>query len=117
LAETLGLGEMLKDLTVTEEQTFNNADKISTVTKPTFLLHGQTDTLLPLWQAEKLHAECGARNKELQVVPGADHNALIAVGGKQYFLAISRFVRQVTGADDWRRRRKQFKEAQQGQGQ
>ena len=113
LAETLGLGEMLKDVTVTEEQTFNNAGKISTVTKSTFLLHGQKDTLIPLWQAEKLHAESGARNKELQVVPGADHNSLIAVGGKHYFQAISHFVRQVTGADDWRRRRKQFKEEQQ----
>ncbi|MCW5200881.1 alpha/beta hydrolase, partial [Desulfobulbus sp. F4] len=74
LAETLGLGDMLKDVTVTEEQTFNNVGKISKVTKPTFLLHGQKDTLIPLWQAEKLHAESGARNKELQVVPGADHN-------------------------------------------
>ncbi len=117
LAETLGLGEMLKNVTVTEEQTFNNAGKISTVTKPTFLLHGQKDTLIPLWQAEKLHAESGARNKELQIVPGADHNSLIAVGGKHYFLAISRFVRQVTGADDWRALRKQFKEKQQAQGQ
>jgi alpha-beta hydrolase superfamily lysophospholipase len=115
LAETLGLGEMLKDVTVTEEQTFNNAGKISNVTKPTFLLHGQKDTLIPLWQAEKLHAECGARSKELQVVPGADHNSLIAVGGKYYFLAISRFVQQATGADDWRRRRKQFKEKEQAQ--
>jgi len=115
LAETLGLGEMLKDMTVTEEQTFNNAGKISRVTKPTFLLHGQKDTLIPLWQAEKLHAECGARNKELQVVPGADHNSLIAVGGKYYFQAISRFVQQVTGADDWRRRRKQFKDKQNAQ--
>ncbi|WP_417910065.1 alpha/beta hydrolase [Candidatus Electronema sp. PJ] len=112
LAETLGLGTQLKGMAITEEQTFNNAGKISTVTKPTFLLHGQRDTLIPLWQAEKLHAECGARSKELQVVPGADHNSLIAVGGKYYFQAISRFINQVTGADDWRRRRKQFKEAQ-----
>lgn len=113
LAETLGLGGLLQNVTVSEEQTFNNAGKISKVTKPTFLLHGQRDTLIPLWQAEKLHAESGARNKELQIVPGADHNSLIAVGGKHYFLAISRFVRQVTGADDWRRRRKEFKTAQQ----
>lgn len=113
LAETLGLGELLQDVAVTEEQTFNNAGKISKVTKPTFLLHGQKDTLIPLWQAEKLHAESGARSKELQVVPGADHNALIAIGGPHYFLAISRFVRQVTGADDWRKRRKQFKAAQE----
>jgi len=112
LAETLGLGTLLHDVAITEEQTFNNAGKISRVTKPTFLLHGQKDTLIPLWQAEKLHAESGARSKELQVVPSADHNALIALGGTYYFRAISRFIRQVTGADDWRKRRKQFKAAQ-----
>lgn len=110
LAETLGAH--LNGIEISEEQTFNNAGKIRLVTKPAFLLHGQRDTLIPLWQAEKLHAECGARVKELQIVPGADHNSLIAAGGRRYFLAISRFIRQVTGADDWRRRRKQFKEAQ-----
>ncbi|MCI5224917.1 MAG: alpha/beta hydrolase, partial [Candidatus Electrothrix sp. AR4] len=71
LAETLGAD--LAKINITEEQTFNNGDKIKHVTKPTFLLHGQRDTLIPLWQAEELHAECGARSKELQVVPGADH--------------------------------------------
>jgi len=117
LAQTLGLGDQLKEIPLSEEQTFNNVGKISYVTKPTLLLHGHNDTLIPLWQAEKLHAECGARSKELQVVPGADHNSLIAVGGKYYFQAISRFVRQVTGADDWRKRRKQFKEAQNTSGE
>lgn len=115
LAETLGLGELLKGVSLSEEHTFNNVGKIRKVTKSTLLLHGHNDTLIPLWQAEKLHAECGARTKELQVVPGADHNSLIAVGGKYYFQAISHFIRQVTGADDWRQRRKKFKEAQQQQ--
>jgi alpha-beta hydrolase superfamily lysophospholipase len=117
LAKTLGLGDQLADISLTEEQTFNNVGKIRQVTKPTLLLHGHNDTLIPLWQAEKLHAECGARSKELQVVPGADHNSLIAVGGKYYFQAVSRFVRQVTGADDWRSRRKQFKETQRNKGE
>ncbi len=112
LAETLGLGELLKGISISEERTFNNIGKISKVTKPTLLLHGHNDTLIPLWQAEKLHAESGARTKELQVVPGADHNSLIAVGGKYYFQAISHFVRQITGSDDWRKRRKKFKEVQ-----
>lgn len=115
LAETLGLGELLKGVSLSEEHTFNNVGKIRQVSKPTLLLHGHNDTLIPLWQAEKLHAECGARIKELQVVPGADHNSLIAVGGKYYFQAISHFIRQVTGADDWRQRRKKFKEAQSKQ--
>ncbi|MCW5210856.1 alpha/beta hydrolase, partial [Desulfobulbus sp. N3] len=79
-------------------------------TKPTFLLHGQRDTLIPLWQAEKLHADSGARVKELQVVPGADHNSLISIGGKYYFMAIQQFIEKTTGDSDWRNRRKRFKQ-------
>jgi fermentation-respiration switch protein FrsA (DUF1100 family) len=94
---------------ITEEQTFNNRGKIMEITKPTFLLHGQRDTLIPLWQAEKLHADSGARVKELQVVPGADHNSLISIGGKYYFMAIQQFIEKTTGDSDWRNRRKNFK--------
>jgi alpha-beta hydrolase superfamily lysophospholipase len=108
LAESLGI--TIEGVEISEEQTFNNIGKIATVTIPTFILHGQNDTLIPLWQAQKLHAECGARSKELQVVPGADHNTLIAVGGMYYFQAIQQFVDRVSGTSDWRRRRKQFKE-------
>ncbi len=107
LAETLGAD--LSGSNITEEDTFNNGGKINKITKATFLLHGQLDTLIPLWQAEKLHAECGARSKELQVVPGADHNNLIAVGGNYYFQAIQQYVERVTGATDWRKLRKRHK--------
>ncbi|MCI5141447.1 MAG: alpha/beta hydrolase [Candidatus Electrothrix sp. ATG1] len=106
LAETLGADMSAVD--ITEEETFNNIGKIKEVTKPTFLLHGQRDTLIPLWQAEKLHAESGARVKELQVVPGADHNSLISIGGKYYFMAIQQFIEKTTGDSDWRNRRKKF---------
>lgn len=110
LAETLGAD--MSAMNVTEEQTFNNVGKIKMVTKPTFLLHGQRDTLIPLWQAEKLHADSGARIKELQVVPGADHNSLISIGGKYYFMAIQQFIEKVTGDSDWRNRRKKFQRNQ-----
>ncbi|WPD21827.1 MAG: alpha/beta hydrolase [Candidatus Electrothrix scaldis] len=106
LAETLGAD--ISSIDITEEQAFNNVGKIKNVTKPTFLLHGQLDTLIPLWQAEKLHAESGARVKELQVVPGADHNSLISIGGKYYFMAIQQFIEKSTGDSDWRNRRKKF---------
>ncbi|WP_457574370.1 alpha/beta hydrolase [Desulfolithobacter sp.] len=107
LAKSLGLD--LEAMGIGEEETFNNGGKIELVTRPTFILHGQQDDLIPLWQAQKLHANCGARSKELQIVPGADHNSLIAVGGIYYFNAIKTFVEKVTGASDWRRRRKAFK--------
>ena len=108
LALTLGID--LATMGLTEEDCFNNIPKIQQVTKPTFILHGQRDTLIPVWQAETLHSFAGARSKELQVVPGADHNSLIMVGGILYFETIRRFVDKVSGTDDWRRRRQQFNE-------
>ncbi len=108
LAQTLGVD--LAALGITEEECFNNATKISAVTIPTFILHGQQDSLIPLWHAEKLHASCNAKSKELQIVPGADHNTLIAVAGMLYFQAIKGYVDKLTGASDWRIRRKNFKQ-------
>lgn len=110
LARTLGLDP--DKLGITEEKTFNNSFKISTVTKPTFILHGREDQLIPLAHAERLMAASGARSKEFQVIPGADHNSLIVVAGKLYFQAIKKFIDKVEGVSDWRRRRKAFKDAQ-----
>ncbi|NLZ17781.1 MAG: alpha/beta hydrolase [Desulfobulbaceae bacterium] len=112
LAKVLGID--LEQLGIREEDTFNNSAKIVDFTKPTLILHGQYDQLIPLWQAESLHAASGAKQKELQVVPGADHNSLIATAGKRYFTAIRMFIENATGtAPDWRQRRKEFKAAQQ----
>ena len=106
LAMTLGID--LAALGVSEQDCFNNLDKISRVTIPTFIIHGQQDSLIPLWHARKLHSECGAKSKELQIVPGADHNTVISVAGMLYFQAIKSYVDKITGASDWRKRRKKF---------
>lgn len=111
LAKVLGVD--LEQMGITEEQTFNNSSKIGRFTKPTFILHGQYDQLIPLWQAETLNAESGAKSKELQIVPGADHNSLIAVAGLLYFQTIKKFIDKAAGtAPDWRERRRQFKAQQ-----
>lgn len=113
LAKVLGVD--LAAMGLREEQTFNNGGKIKDFTKPTYILHGQYDQLISLWQAETLQAECGARTKEFQIIPGADHNSLIAVAGHLYFAAIKKFVEKTAGlTPDWRERRRQFK-AQQAQ--
>ena len=110
LAITLGFD--VDSTHMTEEQGFNNMTKIESVTKPTFILHGQADSLINISQAEKLHAACGARSKELQIVPGADHNSLIAVGGILYFQAIKNFINKTTGANDWRKKRREQRQEQ-----
>ncbi|WP_232362548.1 alpha/beta hydrolase [Desulfogranum mediterraneum] len=111
LAQTLGMD--LARLDISEEQTFNNGGKIEQFEKPIFMLHGQLDQLIPVWQAEKLHSLAGAKAKELQMVPGADHNSLIAIGGLLYFQTIRKFIDKTIGAvPDWRERRKQYREQQ-----
>ena len=80
-----------------EEDCFNNLEKISEIEIPTLILHGAEDQLIPLQEASKLQAHCGARAKQLFVVPGADHNSLILRGGAVYFETIKRFTNAVTG--------------------
>ncbi len=113
LAKKLGID--LDEYNLSEEDTFNNLAKIARVTKPTLILHGQLDELIPAPEAEKLMAECGARHKEFFIIPGAGHNTMLGVGGDHYFLTIKKFIDKHEGHDDWRKRRKAFKEQQEKQ--
>ncbi|PIE59118.1 MAG: alpha/beta hydrolase [Desulfobulbus propionicus] len=111
LAKVLGLD--LEAIGIQEGETFNNGGKIEKFEKPTFIYHGQFDQLIPVWQAEKLHNLCGAKAKELQIIPGADHNSLIAIGGVLYFQTIKQWIDKTLGnTPDWRERRKAFKKQQ-----
>lgn len=78
-----------------EADGFCNVQKIGLFTKPTYILHAQHDQIIPVTLAESLQAFSGAQNKEFQLVPGADHNNIIAKVGDLYFEAIARFCRKL----------------------
>jgi hypothetical protein len=65
---------------------------IRKVTTPTLIIHGEYDILVPLREAEDLHKNIGATDKELIIIPGADHNDIMFTGLNQYFSAIQRFI-------------------------
>jgi pimeloyl-ACP methyl ester carboxylesterase len=109
------LGCPCRELFISEDECFNNRAKIAAIEMPTLILHGARDQIIPLAEAEVLQAESGARNKQFQVVPGADHNSLMAVAGSLYFAAIKQFVDGVIGTNTWRQRRRRFR--QEGQSQ
>jgi len=111
LAKNLGL--VLDANEFTEKNGFRNIQKIEKVTKPTFIFHGASDELIPAAEAEKLQAHSGARSKEFIVIPGAQHNTMIAVGGRLYFETIKGFIDKHTGATNWRKRRKSGKKQQE----
>ncbi|MGV1097877.1 alpha/beta hydrolase [Thiovibrio sp. JS02] len=99
IARTLPLlssiGIDVKALALTEGDGFGNLEKMAQVRKPTYILHAQHDQIIPLVQAEELQSVCPARSKEFQMIPGADHNNILAKTGRLYFQAIKQFVRRV----------------------
>lgn len=110
IANTLPLMKALgidtKGIELSEENGFQNIQKIETVTLPTFIFHGARDELIAADEAENLQSFSGARTKEFVVIPGATHNTMILTGGKLYFQTIKQFVDKVSGMTNWRRRRK-----------
>lgn len=110
IADTLPLVKSLNIETngihITEEDGFQNLQKIESITLPTFIFHGARDEIIAADEAEKLQSFSGARTKEFVVIPGATHNSMIVTGGKLYFQTIKTFIDKVTGMTNWRRRRK-----------
>ena len=97
------LGVDVDGLGITENDGFRNVRKISTFTKPTLIIHGQHDEIIPVNSAAILQSESPARSKELQVVPGASHNTIIAKAGEMYFSVIKQFINKICGIKATRR--------------
>jgi uncharacterized protein len=64
------------------------------ITTPTLIIHGEYDMLVPLREAEDLHKNIGTTDKELIIIPGADHNDIMFVGFDEYFGAIQQFIQR-----------------------
>ena len=99
------LGVDVARLGIAEEDGFRNVRKISSFVKPTLIIHGQYDEIIPVNSAAILQAQSPARAKEFQVVPGASHNTIIASAGELYFSVIKQFCNKICGIRAQRRRK------------
>jgi len=79
-------------LGLSEDEGFGNLLKIRTYQKPTLIIHAMNDEIIPLSQGAELQAECPAQVRELQMVPGAGHNDIMARTGRMYFEVIKSFT-------------------------
>lgn len=66
--------------------------KISRITTPTLIIHGQEDILIPAKHAQELYRCCAAQNKRLLLIAAVGHNNIMILGREQYFPAIEQFV-------------------------
>jgi len=97
------LGIPVQQLGLTEEDGFNNIEKISQLLMHSLIIHGQYDIIIPISDAETLQSFCASRFKQLQMVPGADHNSIILKTGEMYFKVIKDFTDKIQG-----KRKKKF---------
>ena len=66
--------------------------RVRSIKLPALVIHGEWDSLIPLEEAVTLYEQLGSPEKRLLVVPGADHNSVLAAGMDQYFGAIRELV-------------------------
>ncbi len=90
LLKHLGLPSFGLNLEKLEEESLQ---KIKNINLPTLIIHGEYDSLIPAQEGEKLLQNIGSEDKELIIIPGADHNDIMFVDQARYFGAIKDFIK------------------------
>lgn len=75
-----------------DESSFLNKVKLQSIFKPTLIIHADRDSLVPIEEGKELFQNAAARDKQLIIIPSANHNNLMLVGKEQYFKTIRKFV-------------------------
>ena len=78
---------------LSEDDGLSNLTKIRQFTKPTLIIHGEWDQIIPLADAQALYAASPAEDKTLLTIPQAGHNDILAEGFADYMQAIGRLAR------------------------
>ena len=86
------LGVATNTLGISEMDGFGNFGKIRDIGKPTLIIHGEKDEIIPLEDADILLANSGSMRKQLLLAPGCGHNDILLRWSEAYFQTISRFA-------------------------
>jgi len=73
---------------------YDSLSKIGLIKAPKLLIHGEYDTIVPLWMGKQLF-EKASEPKEFYLIKGAGHNDTYLVGGDEYFRTIADFIRRL----------------------
>ena len=73
---------------------FNNFRKISSVSCPILIMHGQEDQVIPFWHGEAMYNRATSPKMSFWV-PSAHHNDVMWVAGDAYWTTIHEFLTSV----------------------
>lgn len=74
-----------------------NVEKVSRLSMPLLVIHGERDSLLPVNNGQALYDASPSKQKTIFRVPGAEHNNILYVGIPRYFDEIRQFIGQASG--------------------
>ena len=89
------LGVATNTLGISEMDGFRNFGKIRDIGKPTLIIHGEKDEIIPPEDADILLANSGSMEKQLLLAPCCGHNDILLRCGEAYFQTINRFVQML----------------------
>lgn len=69
-----------------------SVERVRSLTLPTLIIHGEYDMLVPFGEAQDLYDTLKVVDKQLIMIPAADHNDVMFTGLHQYFKAIKDFI-------------------------
>lgn len=78
---------------------FDNRRKITQLSLPLLVIHGEQDRIIPVRQGQMLFESSLAQHKVFLRVPNAGHNDLVAQASTRYFATIKRFVDDVLNTE------------------
>ena len=76
-----------------DDSPFLNKVRLRSIYKPTMIIHGERDSLIPLEEGRALYENSAAKDKRLVIIPNGDHGDLFVVGKGQYYSAIREFIK------------------------
>jgi hypothetical protein len=75
-----------------KDRIVSNREKIRTSRIPTLIIHAEKDHIIPLRHGKELYESSPAEDRQMVIIPDANHNDLMMVGQRPYFEAIVDFV-------------------------
>ena len=67
-------------------------ERAQTITLPVLIIHGEYDAIVPFTEAQDLYDTIRSEDKQLLMIPAADHNDIMFVGLNEYFKALRAFI-------------------------
>ena len=77
---------------INDDSPWLNGVKIQHINRPTLIMHGEYDDIIPVEEGQKLYRNSGSGDKKIVIIPGAGHNDIM-MDQDLYFGTLEEFIR------------------------